>query len=81
MTGLLVLAFLLAAAVGTGVVLTRNPRRQVLALTVNGLALTLLFMALQAPDVAYSEIAVGTAALPLMFLGLLVSIATDRPEK
>ena len=81
MTALLVLAFLLAAAAGTGVVLTRNPRRQVLALAVNGLALALLFMALQAPDVAYSEIAVGTAALPLMFLGLLVSIATDRPEK
>jgi energy-converting hydrogenase B subunit D len=81
MTALLVLVFLLAAAAGTGVVLTRQPRRQVLALAVNGLALSLLFMALQAPDVAYSEIAVGTAALPLMFLGLLVSIATDRPEK
>ena len=81
MTVLLVLAFLLAAASGTGVVLTRNPRRQVLALALNGLALALLFMALQAPDVAYSELAVGTAALPLMFLGLLVSIATDRPEK
>jgi energy-converting hydrogenase B subunit D len=81
MTALLVLLFLLAAAAGTGVVLTRQPRRQVLALAVNGLALSLLFMALQAPDVAYSEIAVGTAALPLMFLGLLVSIATDRPEK
>ena len=81
MSVLLVLVFLLAAAAGTGVVLTRNPRRQVLALALNGLALALLFMALQAPDVAYSEIAVGTAALPLMFLGLLVSIATDRPEK
>jgi energy-converting hydrogenase B subunit D len=81
MTALLVLVFLLAAAAGTGVVLTRQPRRQVLALAVNGLALSLLFMALQAPDVAYSEIAVGTAAVPLMFLGLLVSIATDRPEK
>jgi energy-converting hydrogenase B subunit D len=81
MTALLVLLFLLAAAAGTGVVLTRQPRRQVLALAVNGLALSLLFMALQAPDVAYSEIAVGTAAVPLMFLGLLVSIATDRPEK
>ncbi|HYZ39285.1 MAG TPA: DUF4040 domain-containing protein [Stellaceae bacterium] len=78
---LLPLGFLLAAAAGTGVVLTREPRRQVLALAINGLALSLLFMALQAPDVAYSEIAVGTAALPLMFLALLVSIKTDRPDK
>jgi energy-converting hydrogenase B subunit D len=81
MTILLLLALLVAAATGTGVVFTREPRRQVLALAINGLALTLLFMALQAPDVAYSEIAVGTAALPLMFLALLVSIKTDRPGK
>ena len=44
------------------------------------LALTLLFMVLQAPDVAYSELAVGTAAVPLMFLALLVSLRTDAPE-
>lgn len=81
MTILLIFAFLLAAAAGTGVVLTRKPRRQALALAINGLALTLLFMALQAPDVAYSELAVGTAAVPLMFLALLVSIETDRPQK
>lgn len=81
MTILLIFAFLLAAAAGTGVVLTRKPRRQALALAINGLAFTLLFMALQAPDVAYSELAVGTAAVPLMFLALLVSIETDRPQK
>ena len=60
--------FLLAAAAGTGVVLTREPRRQVLALAVNGFVLGLLFMALQAPDVAFAEIAVGAAASPLLFL-------------
>jgi len=81
MSLLLALALLFAAAAGTAVVLTREPRRQVLAIAVDGLALSLLFMALQAPDVAFSEIAVGTAALPLMFFGLLVSIRTDRPEK
>lgn len=78
MTILLALLFLLAAASGAGVVLTRQPRRQVLAIAVNGLVLTLLFMALQAPDVAYSELAVGTAAVPLMFLAALASVRMDQ---
>lgn len=80
MTALLVVTLLLTAAAGTGVVLTRNPRRQVFAIAVNGIVLSLLFMALQAPDVAYSEVAVGTAARPLMLLAVLVSIETDRPN-
>ncbi len=67
MSVLLAVLFLLTAAAGTGVVLTRQPRRQALALGVNGLVLSLLFMALQAPDVAFSELAVGTAAVPLLF--------------
>jgi uncharacterized MnhB-related membrane protein len=80
MTALLILALLLAAFAGAGVVLTRNPRRLVIALSINGLALAILFMTLQAPDVAYSEIAVGTAAVPLMFFAALVSIRTDRSK-
>lgn len=75
MTVLLPLLFLLTAAAGTGVVLSRDPRRQVLALSVNGIVLALLFMALQAPDVAFAEIAVGAAATPLLFL---VTLATMR---
>lgn len=73
MSGLLVLA----ALSGTGVVLSREPRRQVLALAANGLVLTLLFMALQAPDVAFAEIVVGTAATPLLFV---VAIASMRAK-
>jgi uncharacterized MnhB-related membrane protein len=71
---------LMTAAAGAGVVLTREPRRQVLAIAGNGLVLTLLFIALQAPDVAFSELAVGTVALPLLFLVALTSIHTDRKE-
>ena len=78
---LLPLLFLLVAATGTGVVLSRDPRRQVFAMAANGLALGLLFMALQAPDVAFSEITVGTAALPLLFLVTLASIRIDRHKK
>jgi uncharacterized MnhB-related membrane protein len=72
---------LLAAGSGTGVVLTRDPRRQVLAIAANGLVLALLFMALQAPDVAFSEIAVGTAALPLLFVVALASVRVDQASE
>jgi energy-converting hydrogenase B subunit D len=77
-TVLLFVLLLLAAITGTGVALTRDPRRQALAIAANGLVLALLFLALQAPDVAYSELAVGTAALPLLFLVVLAAIRTDR---
>ncbi len=81
MSVLLALIFLLSAITGTGVVLTRKPRNQAIALSLNGLALALLFMMLRAPDVAYSEIAVGTAIVPLMFLAVLVSLKTDVPRR
>jgi uncharacterized MnhB-related membrane protein len=69
---------LLVAIAGGGVVFTRSPRRQVIALSMNGLALSVLFMVLQAPDVAFSEIAIGAAALPLMFFVVLASTRMDR---
>ena len=75
---LISLLFLLTAVSGTGVALSREPRRQVMAMSVNGLVLSLLFLALQAPDVALSELAVGTAALPLLFLVILASVRMDR---
>ena len=78
MSLLVTLLFLLAAATGTGVALSRPPRRQVMAMAVNGLVLALLFMALQAPDVTFAELAVGTAAVPLLFLVVLASMGMDR---
>jgi uncharacterized MnhB-related membrane protein len=78
MTWLLAFLLLLAACTGTGVVLSRNPRRQIFAIAANGLVLAILFFALQAPDVALSELAVGTAATPLMFLVILAAIRMDR---
>ena len=80
---LIPLLLLLVAASGTGVVLTREPRRQVLAIAANGFVLALLFMALQAPDVAFAEIAVGAAATPLLFLVALASMrikAGGKPD-
>ncbi|MBE7212254.1 MAG: DUF4040 domain-containing protein [Gluconacetobacter diazotrophicus] len=78
MTLPLVLLFLLVAATGAAVALTRVPRRQVMAMAANGLALTLLFMVLQAPDVAIAEIAVGSVAIPLLFLVVLASVRVDQ---
>jgi energy-converting hydrogenase B subunit D len=78
MTVLLGMLLLLIAATGAGVALSRNPVRQVMAIAGHGLGLTLLFLALQAPDVAFSELVVGTAALPLLFLVVLASIRNDR---
>ena len=74
MSILLPFLLLLVAVGGAGVVLTRDPRRQVLAIAANGFVLALLFMALQAPDVAFAEIAVGAAATPLLFLVALASM-------
>lgn len=81
MSVLLGILFLLTAVSGTGVALSRTPRQQVLAMAVNGMVLALLFMALQAPDVAFAEVAVGTVALPLLFLVVLASIKMDRSPR
>jgi uncharacterized MnhB-related membrane protein len=68
----------LAALAGVLVVLSRDPKKQVYALCANGLVLALLFFALQAPDVALSEIAIGTMVTPLLFLVTLASAAMHR---
>lgn len=71
----------LLAIAGLGVVLTREPRRQALAIAGNGLVLSALFLALQAPDVAFSEIVIGSVALPLFFFVALSSLRADRKQR
>lgn len=68
MSVLIVIALTLVAAVGTGVVFSGEPARQAVTLSVFGLTLTVLFVVLQAPDVALSQLAVGSAVVPLMVL-------------
>jgi energy-converting hydrogenase B subunit D len=75
MKTLQVVTFVLVAAVGTLTVLTRDPVRQALIFSLYGSLLTILCVVVQAGDVALSELAVGTAATPLM---LLVTLATVR---
>ncbi|GCD39269.1 Na(+)/H(+) antiporter subunit A [Streptomyces chrestomyceticus JCM 4735] len=65
---LIVLALSLVAAAATAAVLARDPVRQSTVLALLGLALALLFAVLQAPDVALSQLAVGSVLTPLMVL-------------
>jgi len=67
-TLVIVLALTFVLLGGAAVVLTADPARQALTLSVYGLALVVLFLALQAPDVALSQLAVGTAVVPLMVM-------------
>lgn len=59
-------AVLLVAAVATAVVLTREPVRQAIVLSGYGIALGVFFVVLHAPDVAMSQLGVGTVILPLV---------------
>lgn len=81
MTPLQIGLFVLAAFSAAMVVLTRDPRRQAIAIGFNGIVLALVFMVLQAPDVALSELAVGTAALPFLFLGTLAAVRINERRK
>ncbi|GAB2819256.1 Na(+)/H(+) antiporter subunit B [Streptomyces daliensis] len=65
---LIAVALVLVAAAATAAVLNRDPVRQALVLSFLGMALALLFTFVQAPDVALSQLAVGSAVTPLMIL-------------
>ncbi|PKV96359.1 putative MnhB-related membrane protein [Amycolatopsis echigonensis] len=64
----LFVALALVAAAGFAVVTTHDPKRQAITLSVFSLCLTVLFVVVQAPDVALSELAVGAAVVPLLVL-------------
>jgi len=67
------------AAGALAVVRTRSRIRQVLALSVYGMLLAILFFVFQAPDVTLSELTVGAVALPIV---LLLAIAkVGKPER
>lgn len=66
-----VLVLIMLGLVGLGgliVALTTDPRRQAVTLSVYGVLLGVLFLVLAAPDVALSQVAVGSAVVPLMVL-------------
>jgi energy-converting hydrogenase B subunit D len=68
------LLLLLMGFVGTTVVLARDPLRQAIVNSVYGLVGVLLFVVFQAPDVALSELVVGTVAMPLVLLVAILKV-------
>lgn len=68
MTALVGVALTMVLIGGTAVVLTQKPARQALMLSIYGVLLGLLFLSLSAPDVALSQIGVGTAVVPLVVM-------------
>jgi energy-converting hydrogenase B subunit D len=72
---------LLVAVAGAGVVRTRDPVQQSIAVSFYGLVLALMFFLHQAPDVALSQIVVGAVALPLMILLALAKVHRQEEEQ
>ena len=68
MSVLILVAVALVGVTGTIVALTGAPDRQAIPLSVFGLALTVLFVTLQAPDVALSQLVIGGVVVPLMVM-------------
>ena len=75
----LLLGLMLASAVL--VVRLRNLNGAVMALSGAGTVLSVLFVALGAPDVAHSEVGVGAIALPVLYLVAIgkARTVTDEP--
>jgi energy-converting hydrogenase B subunit D len=81
-TVLVAMLFTLVAAGAVVVVLTDDPARQAVALSAFGLLMAVLFVVVSAPDVALSQIGVGTAIVPLMVLLALRKVgAQDRRRR
>jgi energy-converting hydrogenase B subunit D len=78
MEALQVTLLVLVAAGATAVVLIQDRVRQVLALSVYGVLLAVLFLAFQAPDVTLSELTVGAVVLPAV---LLITLAKVRKKE
>ena len=74
MDALQITVLVLVAVGATAVVLIRTHVRQVIALSVYGVLLAVLFLVFQAPDVTLSELAVGAVVLPVVFLLTLAKI-------
>jgi energy-converting hydrogenase B subunit D len=72
---------LLVALAGGAVVFTRVPDRQAVGVSFFGLMLAVMFFIFQAPDVALSEIVIGTVALPLMVLLAIAKIRVAEMEQ
>ena len=74
MIPLQVVALILAGVAGTAVVLTRDLLRLAIVNAFYGTVLVVLFLVLQAPDVALSMIVVGSIASPVVLLAAIAKV-------
>jgi uncharacterized MnhB-related membrane protein len=74
MTALQATCLVVVAALGTLVVATRDPLRQAAVAGIFGLALSALFLSVQAPDVALSQITIGAIVVPVLVLLAMAKI-------
>jgi uncharacterized MnhB-related membrane protein len=77
-TALIGIALTLVLAGAVAVVFTDDPQRQAVTLSVYGLLMTVLFLLLASPDVALSQVVVGTAIVPLMVMLTIRKIRGHR---
>jgi uncharacterized MnhB-related membrane protein len=75
---LLLIHHIALGAIGMAVVAARDPRRQACIGGVFGLVQASLFFLMQAPDVALSELVIGTVGVPGMLLFTLSLTAGKR---
>ena len=78
MNAIVVVCLTLVAMTATAVVITPRPERMAVTMSAFGITMAVLFMALQAPDVALSEIGVGTAIVPLMVMLAVRKVSQRR---
>jgi len=73
-----VVAISLVALGGLAVVAARDPLRQALVFGLYGLTLGVLFVILQAPDVALSALVVSSVAFPFILVTALAKLRGRR---
>jgi energy-converting hydrogenase B subunit D len=78
MIPLQLVALTLTALGGLAVVTSRDPLRQTIVAGLYGLALIVLFVVFQAPDVALSALVASTVAFPFVVLSALAKLAKRR---
>lgn len=78
MTVLIGIVVTLVLLGGAAVVFTPDTQQQAVTLAIYGALMTLLFFLLAAPDVALSQVVVGTAIVPLMVMLTIRKIRGHR---
>ena len=74
-------ALVLDGLAGTTVVLVRDPLRMTIVNSIYALALTILFLVFQAPDVALSMLVVGGIAYPIVLLAAIARVRFGKSEE